>query len=201
VAEDVLQQFDLDRICFIPCALPPHKTLGILAPARDRIEMVRMAIHDRHALTVSDMEIERSGPSYTIDTLGELKAKYGAGAELFFMVGLDAFLEIHTWKSYRRLFDLAAFILMTRPEPDQPVPSLHPSALEYARRHISPHYALADDGCALEHPEKKIIYLAPVTPVAIASSQIRAKIQHGQPIQQWVEPAVSDYIDQKGLYR
>lgn len=201
VAEDVLQQFALERIYLIPSGLPPHKTHGILAPADDRIEMVRIALKHHHAISVSDMETRRCGPSYTIDTLIEFNAKFGAGAKIYFLVGIDAFLEIHTWKSYSQLFDLVDFIVMTRPQNEQPANPLQPAAQKYARHHISSKYTLCSDGLALRHPEKKTIYLAAVTPVAIASSQIRDMIRNGQPIDLWVGPGVSDYIDQKGLYR
>lgn len=201
VAEDVLQQLKLDHIYVIPCALPPHKTQGPLASAKDRAEMARLALQGQSDITVSHIEIDRRGPSYTIDTLREFRAMHGETAALNFMVGVDAFLEIHTWKSYQQLFDLSTFILMTRPEPGNTPFSLDPLAIDYVRHHISDGYALASDGRALVHPEKKAIYLAPVTPIAIASTQIRDMVRHGESIRQWVSPAVAEYIDNKGLYR
>lgn len=201
VAEDVLEDFGLDHIYVIPCALPPHKTLGALASAKDRIEMARLALRDRSAITVSTIETDRGGPSYTIDTLNVINSMHSPSAELFFLVGMDAFLEIHTWKSYRKLFDLSGFIVMSRPSSEKTPVALAPLAFEYARHHISDGYTLASNGKELVHADKKTIYPATVTPIAIASSQIRDMVRHGAPIRTWVNPAVSDYIDSKGLYR
>lgn len=201
VAKDVLEQFGLDHIYVIPCALPPHKTEGTLASANDRLEMIQRALRNQCAVTVSDIEIRRSGISYTIDTVVDFRDRYSDEVTFFFMLGMDAFLEIHTWKSYRQLFKLTAFILMTRPQPHGTPTSLHSIALDYARRHLSHRYTLAGDGGALIHPEMGTIYLASVTPVAIGSTQIRSMIRKGESIHPWVHPAVSDYIDERGLYR
>jgi nicotinate-nucleotide adenylyltransferase len=201
VAEDVLQQFGLDRIWIIPCALPPHKTDGVLAAAEDRLAMARIAIANRRNLRVSDIEIQRKGTSYTIDTLREISRAFADGTQLYFLVGVDAFLEMHTWKSYRQLFNFATFVVMTRPDAAQPSLSLRDLLLTYTLRHISDGYAFSKNGNALEHPEKNSIYPASVTPVAIASSRIRDMIRDGQTIHQWVGAGVADYIVNKGLYR
>ncbi len=203
VAEDVRQQFSLDQILFIPCALPPHKTEGGLASATDRMEMVRIALLNRDNLQVSDIEIQRGGPSYTVDTLIDLNSQSEDGAAFYFLMGVDAFFEIHTWKSYRKLLNLAALIVMTRP--DEQKPTLHlpfkSAALAYTQQHICTGYTLSETADVLEHPEKRAIYLASVPPVAIASTRIRDKIRNRQPIRHWVGPGVSDYIENKGLYR
>jgi len=201
VAEDVLRQYGLERIWIIPCALPPHKTNGVLAAAEDRLTMARIAVADRRTLRVSDIEIQRKGTSYTIDTLRAFSTEFRNGTQLYFLLGVDAFLEMHTWKSYRQLLDFAAFVVMTRPDSTQPSLSLRDVILTYTLRHISDGYAFSEDGSALEHPEKKSIYPASVTPVAIASSRIRDMIRNGQTIRQWIGAGVADYIENKGLYR
>lgn len=201
VAKDVQRLFGLDHIHFIPCDLPPHKGRGALAPARERFEMVRLALKDLGIFSASDLEIRRGGPSFTIDTLHGFKSLYAQEADFFFLVGMDAYVEIHTWKSYTVLFDLSAFIVMTRPTAGEIGLPQGPQALEYARRHLSGDYALSPDGGALIHPQKKPIYLAAVTPMDIASSQIRDKLRHGEPVHEWVDPVVFAYMDEKGLYR
>ena len=108
VAKDVLRLYRMTRICFLPCASPPHKTEKGLAEAKDRYQMVSLALAGQSDLVVSDVEIRRPGPSYTIDTLHHFKRREAQGMQLFFILGLDAFLEIHTWKSYREMFRLAA---------------------------------------------------------------------------------------------
>jgi nicotinate-nucleotide adenylyltransferase len=201
VAEDVLQQYGLDRIWIIPCALPPHKTERVLAAAEDRLAMAHIAVANRRSLRVSDIEIQRRGTSYTIDTLREVSRTFEDGAQLYFLVGIDAFLEMHTWKSYRQLFDFATFVVMTRPDATHPSLSLRDLISTYTLRHISDGYAFSADGNVLEHAEKKSICPASVTPVAIASSRIRDMIRDGQTIHQWVGAGVADYIVNKGLYR
>jgi nicotinate-nucleotide adenylyltransferase len=201
VAKDVLHRYRLTAIQFIPSALPPHKTEGILATAADRYAMACRALEDEPALKVSDIEIQRSGRSYTIDTLHRFMAGQPHDPHLFFMVGLDAFLEIHTWKAYRQLFDLTAFIVMTRPQASKPDQEMTTLTLQLARERISDAYQLSKEGDRLVHPEKQVIYLAPVTPMDISSSRIRTMIHKGQSIHQWVAPTVEAYIESKGLYR
>jgi nicotinate-nucleotide adenylyltransferase len=150
---------------------------------------------------VSDIEIQRSGPSYTIDTLRHFTAMEPEGLELFFIVGLDAFLEIHTWKSYRDMFQLAAFIVMARPQSHGSAMPWQASVVEYVQHWISQDYALCPSGDILIHPQREPIYLAWVTPILISSSQIREMIRQGRSIQNWVAPPVAGYIERKGLYR
>ncbi len=201
VAKDVLQRYQLASICFIPSALPPHKTGESLATAVERYEMACSALRDEPAFSVSDIEIERSGPSFTIDTLRHFRALQPDEAQLFFIVGLDAFQEIHTWKSFRQLFDLAAFIVMARPHGPMPAPDMKELTVQFATERISAAYTLSANGDALVHPEKQMIYLAPVRPVDISSSRIREMIRQGQSIRKWVAPTVAAYIEKKGLYR
>jgi len=203
VAKDVLHRYQLASIHFIPSAIPPHKTRGTLATAGDRYEMARRALAGEPAFCLSDVEIQRSGPSYTIDTLRYFKATQPDGAQLFFIVGLDAFLEIHTWKSFRQLFELAAFIVMARPQEPKPSLGMKVLAEQFAKERISDAYSLSlsAHGDALRHPQKQFIYLAPVTPVDISSSRIREMTRQGLSIRKWVAPSVAAYIEGKGLYR
>ncbi len=201
VAKDVLQQFDLDQIHFIPCALPPHKTNEPLAEAGHRLEMVRLSVIDQPELTASDVEIKRKGPSYTCDTLRTYRREILPDARLYFMVGLDAFLEIHTWKMFLRLFDEAEFIVMSRPGFAHSTTTLLDKTVAYVQKHISPNYGFADGEKMIGHPSRPPIYLAAVKPIDITSTKIRQKIQNGACIDQWVTPAVARYIEKKGLYR
>lgn len=202
VAKDVLHRYRLTAVQFIPSALPPHKkNEGILAPAADRYAMACRALENEPALRVSDIEVRRSGPSYTIDTLRRFMAEQPHETHIFFIVGMDAFLEIHTWKSYRKLFDLATFIVMTRPRALTPDQDLIKLALQFVRKRISDAYEPSVEGDHLVHPQKQAIHLSQVTPMDISSSCIRERIHKGQPIGQWVAPAVEAYIESKGLYR
>jgi nicotinate-nucleotide adenylyltransferase len=201
VAVDVLRQLELDQLYLIPSALPPHKRPLALAAAQDRLEMARLALEGRNQLMVSDVEIQRSGPSYTIDTLRQFKSALHDQAELFFILGMDAFLEIHTWSRFELLFEEAAFAVVSRPGSGLWSDTLRRDVQSYVQSYIAKAYGLSAAGDRLIHPSQPAIHLVSVTPVDIASSQIRAMVQRGQPIDQWVMPAVARYIQQRGLYR
>lgn len=111
-AEVVRDRLRLDRILFIPTFIPPHKDEE-LPSAVQRLEMVRLAISGNQHFKVSDIEIKRGGRSYTIDTITELHQHY-AGAEFFFITGVDSFLEIKTWKDWERLLSRCTFVVLSR---------------------------------------------------------------------------------------
>jgi nicotinate-nucleotide adenylyltransferase len=201
VAEDVLKQYNLDRIYFIPCFVPPHKTPAAMAAADHRLAMTHLALSDHPRLDVSDIEIQRRGRSYTIETLRWFQTDRDDAQCFFFMVGMDAFLEIHTWKAYLQLFDETAFIIMSRPQSGQPVNDFCGTIEAYTRVRIDKAYQLSNDGTILRHPVKRPLHLAPVRPVDIASSQIREMVRQGGDIGPWVDPYVAQYIETKGLYR
>ncbi|MBU4209797.1 MAG: nicotinate (nicotinamide) nucleotide adenylyltransferase, partial [Proteobacteria bacterium] len=117
--QDVQNRFALDKCYLIPAALPPHKEPGDVVDAKYRLEMIRLAVSeysDRlNSVIISDVELKRSGPSYTVDTVNHFKSILPYNSRLYFILGIDAFLEIDTWKSYSDLFYLTAFIVMARP--------------------------------------------------------------------------------------
>lgn len=112
-AEEVRDRLKLDRILFIPSAIPPHKHEENV-PAEHRMEMVRLALAGNAFFEPSDLEIRRGGRSYTIDTVETLLQLY-PGAALFFITGLDSFLEIQTWNRWDRLVTLCSFVVLSRP--------------------------------------------------------------------------------------
>ena len=99
VAEEVREAFNLSRVIFTPAATPPHKTTR--TGARHRLKMLELAVAGRRGFDVSDIESRRAGPSYSVDTIRQLKRQFDAATRLYFMLGEDAFFEIHTWKSFR----------------------------------------------------------------------------------------------------
>ena len=202
VAAEVCARFRLDQIHLIPSAQPPHKKRGDLATAADRYEMVRLATAQQRQIVACDIEILRSGPSYTIDTVLAFKKKMRADGQLFFLVGMDAFLEIDSWKSFRKLFEQIAFIVMTRPGTAGTTEKAWlDKAAFYAAERICKDYRLDARKQMLTHPRKQTIYLIAVEPVDIASSDIRQQVGNGTPIDRWVPAGVADYIREKGLYR
>ena len=201
VALDVRQRLELDVVYFIPSALPPHKRTGKLAPAQDRLEMVRLALNHQAGLKACSLELEREGPSYSIDTIRLIKQSLPEAHQLYFIVGLDAFLEIHTWRAFDHLFEETALAVMSRPGSGLWTQATSKEVLAYIQQYIAPDYTLTADGRMLVHPHKQNVYLLSVTPVDISSSHIRTRIQRGEPIDEWVAPQVVRYIQQKGLYQ
>jgi nicotinate-nucleotide adenylyltransferase len=200
-ALDVLAQFRLDLIYFIPSAVPPHKSKGQLAPARERLEMVGLALAGHTRLLPCDVEIQRQGPSYSIDTIRQFRQAAAAQGRLYFMIGVDAFLEIHTWHAFDDLFAQTAFIVMSRPGSGQWSQEMRRQVALYVQEHISSAYRLDPGEAHLTHPRLRKIHLASVTPVDAASSHIRELLRKGLSIAPWVAPAVAEYIAQQGLYR
>ncbi len=115
LAEEVAERFDLHVVEFIPCLLPPHKPSTRLTAPRHRLAMLRKALADNKRFRLSEREIKRGGVSYLYDTLLEYRAELGAQADLYFIMGMDSFLEIATWHRYEELFCLTHLIVATRP--------------------------------------------------------------------------------------
>lgn len=192
---EVQEAFDLDRLLLIPSAHPPHKTPHQVADARDRLEMVRLAVRNEPFLEVSDVECTRPGASYTIETLRSFQDALGRESEIFFIVGQDAFSEITTWKSYRSLFSTAHFIVMTRPG------SGLNSFQDFIHRHVSGAYEYDPDADRYVHPDWYGIFCRSVTHMDISASQIRELVSRGRSIRFLTPDSVVDYILRKGLYR
>jgi nicotinate-nucleotide adenylyltransferase len=178
VIQEVMEAFNLDQIKLIPAALPPHKESGVVADAQDRMQMIRLAVASYPALTqsvtVSDVELTRPGPSYTIDTVRYFMQVLPENTGLFFILGLDAFHEIDTWKSYPDLFGLIPFIVMARPGVYHQDGDLKWKILEkYLKSKISDDYRFSVSRACYVHAEKQPIFVFDATPVEISSTQIR----------------------------
>ena len=115
IAEQVQSELKLDEVIFIPTGDPPHKETTSLASAHHRLAMVRIALENHSTFSVSDVEIQSSGLSYTINTITAFKHSYDPDTELSFIMGLDAFLEFPTWKQSSHLLELCHFAICSRP--------------------------------------------------------------------------------------
>ena len=201
-AVEVQRGFALDSVCFIPSAIPPHKDSSCVADAMDRLEMIRMAISDYSPLTVSDVELKRTGPSYTIDTVKHFKTFQTAHTDFYLIVGLDAFLEIDTWKSFRELFDLVPFIVMSRPGPNYADPTAELKNLgNFLDAKISKGYYFSEQDSCYIHEVCKPVYICEVSQIDISSTKIRRMAQKGEPVCFLVPPKVEHFIKSKGLYK
>jgi len=201
-ASKVMKRFNLDQIFLIPAALPPHKTPGLVANASDRLKMINLAIADLSGVTVSDVELNRPGPSYTIDTIHHFKNTLSPGACIYLIMGLDAFLEIHTWKSHQDLLAQIAFIVVARPGED------HSDAREgwrilesYLKSTLSADYQFDTARACYLSEGRQPIHIADIDALDISSTEIRERVKRKQRIENFVTPEVTDYIRLKGLYR
>ena len=176
-AEEALNQFGLDTVIFVPTGQPWMKEHGVVSPPEDRYLMTVIATASNPLFRVSRMEVDRDGPTYTVDTLRGLKDELGAGADLFFVTGADAVLEIFQWKQPDDLFALAHFIAATRPGYD----------------------IAAFEAHAPQHNPDITVMNIPA--LAISSTDIRMRVGAARPIRYLVPEGVKSYIEKAGLYR
>lgn len=170
----------LDRIIFIPTSVPPHKTSDYLAPKKDRLEMVRLAVEGNPAFEVSDIEFCRQGKSYTYDTLSALRRIY-PDSELYLIIGADQFLTFHLWYRYKEILDMVTLCTSAR-ESESEKKELY----EYAK--------------SLDGLESGKYFIADYPVLKLSSSEIRDKINSGEDISDLVSKRVYNYIFEKGLY-
>ncbi len=113
VAREVLRRLDLDRVLFIPASVPPHKAQALIPSSCHRLEMIRRAIEGTANFYLSDIEVKRGGISYSVETISQLKQD-DPQAEFFFIMGMDAFIGMPTWKEAERILTLCHFIIVSR---------------------------------------------------------------------------------------
>lgn len=201
-AYEVQARFSLDGVCFIPAAIPPHKEPSSVADAADRLEMIRLAVSDYPEFSVSDVELKRSGPSYTIDTVKHFKTTLTEPTMFYLIVGLDAFLEINTWKSFKELFLLVPFIVMTRPglncrDSGDKLTALH----DFLNAKISGGYLFSSQDSCYIHKTNQPVYVFEVSRMDISSTKIRKLAEKGESIRFLAPANVELFIKNRGLYR
>jgi nicotinate-nucleotide adenylyltransferase len=194
-AEEVSETFHLDRVLFIPAAIPPHKRAQTTTPARHRLAMVRLAVGRNPRFEVSTVEISRPGVSYSIDTVRHFAAKQRKGDALFFIVGLDAFREIGTWKDFANLFSLCDFIVTSRPGSKDSDP------LRGTGVAVKKLFCYDFKRKNYRHESGRRIFFTKLTDIGISASAIRRRIKEGRSIRYLVPLEVEAYIKKQGLYR
>jgi nicotinate-nucleotide adenylyltransferase len=201
-AVEIQEGFGLDAVYLIPAAIPPHKSRTDIAAPEDRLEMVRRATAELPTLRVSDIEIKRHGPSYTIDTICAFRDKLPPEVWVYLIMGIDTFLEINTWKSYEDLLHIVPSIVINRPAPDGRIqPSLENAIETLMRSGELDGYECSLETLCYTHCEKQPIFTYNVTPMDISSTRIRELTQKGRRIDFLVPATVKEYILAKGLYR
>ena len=194
-AEEVRAAFALDRIYFIPAASPPHKRTMDIAPAHHRYNMVERAVAANPAFCASRMELDRAGPSFSVDTIRSFRAR-GTLPSLAFLIGMDAFCEIETWKDYLEIPRLCDLIVTSRPGvPTPPLDQLLPVALRSAFWYDSGQQRY-------RHESGHTLTLYTLNGLHISASSIRDNLRVGRPTTpHQLPPAVADYIAIHALYQ
>lgn len=190
-AEEIREGFPLNRIHFVPANIPPNKMDKEITEVDVRIEMLKAAVKGNRYMAVSDWEAKRGGISYTIDTIRSFETGMD---EPFFIIGMDAFLEIDTWYDYENLFYHTNFIVITRPfEMATDGIDIFPTSVrEAVNRRGKGEY---------EHSSGKRIYLKDVTAIGVSSTDIRRYVKDGRSIRYIVPESVKRIIIRRGLYR
>ncbi len=201
IAHQVYERLRLSRILFIPTGDPPHKQIGSLAPAQARLEMLTLAIAETPFFEVSTIEMNRAGKSYSIDTVREVHAQYGPSWELFFIIGLDAFLEFSTWRAPEELLQLCHFLVV--PRPGQSFQSLSkipllPNLNTQALRQLDLGVV---DQVEIAVPGSSGLTCILLRPCLISASEIRKRIQGNLPLANMLPTSVESYILQHSLYQ
>jgi nicotinate-nucleotide adenylyltransferase len=173
VAEAALSQMDLVEVVFIPCGIPPHKEVEDGVSKQDRYEMVKRTVGGYPRLSVSRIEIDRGGSSYTIDTVRALQGTYPQG--MVFVVGADLLLEIETWKEPDALLSAVPFL-------------------------VAPRNGIRREAFSVPPFADATIQFLEMEEVDLSSSWVRARVRRGEPIEGWVPPEVVSYIAERGLY-
>jgi len=183
VARECRTRLALDRVLFVPARVPPHKLDLPLSDARHRLEMVRLATGGTAGFEVSDAELGRTGPSYTVDTVSGELARLGEGAEIFFLMGADQAFELHLWHNVRKLARLCTLVPVTRP-------GFALDRLDELAKHLPTGVVRKLKSAAMEIP-----------PMDVSSTEIRRRVRAGMSISEFVPPPVEEYIRAHSLYR
>jgi nicotinate-nucleotide adenylyltransferase len=200
IAEATRSRVGLDEVLFVPVGMPPHKPKEPPAEARHRLEMVRLAIEDHPYFGVTDLEVRRPGPSYSIETVRQLQRDHPKD-EFFFILGLDAFLEIESWRSADELLRLCHFVVLSR------------SGYLF-RKLVKPASLTAEDTAVLDRLDQgkqeqadfqlrggpHRLYLLRIPALKMSSTAIRRNLRAGRPLEGSLPGPVESYIIKNRLY-
>ncbi|WP_035238573.1 nicotinate (nicotinamide) nucleotide adenylyltransferase [Desulfobacter vibrioformis] len=191
----VKAQCAFDTIIIYPSALPPHKSNHNLASAQDRLAMVKGAVKHLNGFQVSDIELQRQGPSFTIDTISQFKTIFGKDARFHLLLGSDAFFDTPSWKQARQIFGALPVIVMQRGEKTGMAPFA-----SFIDEHVAKGYKLKNDNLFV-HDRLFAIRICNVPRIDISSTQIRNRIKSGKSISGLVPEYVETFIRTKDLYK
>jgi nicotinate-nucleotide adenylyltransferase len=178
IAEEARARLGLQQVVLVPARVSPHKLWGTAATAEDRFRMVQLAIADNPSLVVSRVDIDRAGPSFTVDTLRALQTEYGPAAQLYFVMGADSLVHLKAWREPTEILRLARLVAVTRP-------------------------GYAVDLAALERDLpglRSVTEILVTVQLEISATALRERLREGWPIRYQVPAAVEAYIREHHLY-
>ena len=179
IAEEVRIELDLERVIFIPAGQPRLRADEYLTPAIDRLRMVELATGDNPHFQVCDIEIQRSGPTYTVDTLVELGQRFGPDTSLYFIVGADILGQVHRWKDPKKVLECCYLVVVSRPgNQDDDWPEWFQGA---------------------DSAKDKVTQLE-IPMVDISGTEIRRRASLGESVRHLVPDLVAEYIQDRKLY-
>jgi nicotinate-nucleotide adenylyltransferase len=178
IAQEALAYLHLSQVVFVPTRYPPHKPTDNVTPIDLRLEMVRLAIARNPRFTLSRVDVDREGPTYTVDTIRLLRRQYGEGADLYFIMGMDSLVNLPTWHKPEELIRLCWLAVLNRPG-----------------YHVN-----------LDELEKKLpgvrerVILIPSPALEVSATDLQRRVQSGEPIDHLVPESVAAFIYEHGLY-
>ena len=200
VAENLLKLFALDEVLFIPAHVAPHKREKKVTRGMHRYAMLALATQHEAALRVSTIELDAPESPYTVDTLSRLQEEFRRAAQLFFIMGMDSWMEITTWREWERVLSLVNHIVMTRPGYKWSTAHVPPRIQERIvdLRGASPEEITRE----IEHSEDTKIYVTNAVSIELSSTAIRKAVREGKgtELKNLVPPPVADYIKKYRLY-
>jgi nicotinate-nucleotide adenylyltransferase len=192
-AEEALDILGLDEMLFVPVAVPPHKPSREILTFDSRWSMLQLAVEGNRRFRLSDLERRMPGKSYTVHSLQRLRGE-NPGAEIFFLVGCDAFLEMDTWYHFKEIFRLADIVVLCRPGYSED------EILEFVSKRVSELYTMVPGSRHIRHPELCSVYSLQNTRMDISSTRIRELAAEGRSVRYLVPDAVLSYIGENELY-
>ncbi len=192
-AEEIREAFRLDEVIFIVASIPPHKGKEKVIEAKHRLKMVSLAISGNLHFSTSDIELSRSGNSYSIDTIRFFRERHPKS--LFFILGRDAFVEIETWREFQKLFSLCHFIVMARPG------SQKNNSSSFLPEALKPYFRYDSQEKGWIHLSEYRIYFKEISFLDISSTKVRELIEKRESVKYLVPAEVEAYIHKYGLYQ
>lgn len=180
IAEETLEALRLDKIIFIPAGVSPHKINSKTTDRYHRLLMTALAVNSNTRFQLSNIEIERRGPSYTIDTIRDLKKMLPEEIELFFITGGDTFIDLETWRDYEELLGLVSFVVFTRAGFDN---QLLDNKIQLFKNNYN----------------GNIIKIS-IPLLEVSSTDIRVRIKQGRTVKYLIQENVENYIRKNRLY-